>query len=138
MKQRKRLANLENAIAPPPKMLPVYLYRCTVDGETMNLEMMEALTRSAFDGQKVEIGPRAGIAYYIPEATPEEVKERHRELQSYFEEKERELAEDPDKWKRDAEEIKRLAPLRREDRHAGKDPSKEHPYTWELERSETH
>ena len=133
MNQRRRLDKVQQTLQPPRRMLEIPLYACTVDGEPMELELLDAWFRKDCNGQEVTIGGQCGVRYE-PEATQEEFERNMAEVRAWFAADEAEYNRDPEAYNlrmvEEREEIRRLAPLRHEDILAGRDPDKCHPIPW--------
>ena len=133
MNKRRRLDKVEEILQPARKMLEIPLFACIVDGERMELDLLEAWFREMCNGQTVTIGARCG-ARYEPEATPEEFERNSAEVRAYVEQIQEEYNRDPEAYNlrltEEREEIRRLAPLRHEDILAGRDPDECHPIPW--------
>lgn len=135
MNRKRRLDKVQKALQPARGMLKTPLYLCIVDGEPLELDILEAHLREWLDGQEVEIKGVCGYRY-SPQATQAEFEENMRQVQEYVQRISEEYNRDPAAYNArcaaELEEIKRLAPLRREDRRQGKDPDKEHPHTFRI------
>ena len=122
-KIKSRLAKIEGIAGKAVRTLPTY--DCIIEGEHIEMTLLDFVYTTGVLGKAGEMGRRIG-EITLPPPDPGALERAFEEMQAEYNSPEAEA-----KRKAEAEELKRIGELRRQDFECGRDMDKCHPLPWQ-------